>query len=217
MSFGSQEVVDGDRCRGSLKNPSFNFTNHQINCFNCSPPSVVLTKHSALPRTALSAPDFILIYSSCVPSSATVPPSAPPFVNEPLHFLGPAPVTTTPAPGALPASDIVVVRTLLSPDSEASDVPFPDFLFAESNIASLGPASSPAAPALAPAHLDSDPLLAIANATSWSIQRAPCLKFSVTGNQSPTLSPPTSHSKSSGVTAAQKYAYFGCLATVGLA
>ena len=173
MGFGKQEVVGGDRCRGSLKALSFNLINRQINCFNCSPPSVVLTKHFALPLTAMPAPDCIGIASSCVPSPAAVPASAPPCVGEPLQYICFAPTTTAPAPAAFPASAVFAVRPLFSLTSESAAVPCPVSTCAKSNSASLGPDSSSTAPELVPTHLDSDPLLSVAMTTASATQRAP--------------------------------------------
>ena len=94
------------------------------------------------------------------------------------------------APAALPASTVVEVRPLLSPASEAVAVPCHASPCAESNSASVGLASAPMAPALAPAHLDSEPLLAVTIATSSTIQHAPCLNYLLTGKKIPTLPPP---------------------------
>ena len=124
-----------------------------------------------------------------VPSDEAVPPSTPYCVDEPLQFLGPNPAATAEASAALPASSVVAFRPLLIPASEAAAVTFPASPCAEINSDSLGPASAPTTPELAPARLDSDLLLAVIMATALAIQRAPCLNFSLTGKQIPILSP----------------------------
>ena len=107
----------------------------------------------------MSAPACIWIDSSSVPSTTAVPSSEPPCVDEPLQYFGPDHATMEPAPVALPASSTVTISPLLSLASDAAAVTCPAHPCAESNSASLGPASAPTAPALSPAHLDSDPLL----------------------------------------------------------
>ena len=135
----------------------------------------------------MSTPACIVIASSCVPSETAVPPSAPPCVDGTIQSLGNSPATTELVPNTLPDSTTVAVRTLLNPASEAAAVPCPLSPCAESNSASLDPASAPTAPSLSPAHLDLYPFLAIAMATASDIQRTPYLNYFFTGKQSPTL------------------------------
>ena len=202
-------------CRVSLKKNSFKLISRQINCFICSPPSVVPTKFFSLPWTATPAQACIGIASSRVPLAVAVPTSVTPCVDEPLQSLGPTPATTEPVPAALTASAAVAVRPILSPSSEASAVPCPNSLCAESNSASLGSDSAPTAPAIAPIHLDSDPLLAVAMVTSSAIQHATCLNSFLAGKQSPTLLPPASAANNLDSQLLKKYADLVCPSAVG--
>ena len=118
-------------------------------------------------------------------------------MDEPLQYLGPAPATRAPGPAALPASAAVAVGPLLSYSS------------------SFGPASAPTASALAPAHLDSYPLLAVAMATASAIQRSPCLNYFITVNQRPTLSPSSATANHPASTLLKKYTDLGFPAAVG--
>ena len=148
----------------------------------------MLTKKIALPWPATPAPDCIIIASSRVPSAVAVNPYDL-CMEKPLQYIDPDPATTAPAPAALPASAVVAVRPIIIPASEAAAVPYPASTCTESISDSLGPASAPTTPELAPARLDSDLLLAVIMATALAIQRAPCLNFSLTGKQIPILSP----------------------------
>ena len=138
-------------------------------------------------------------------------------MDEPLQYLYPAPTATAPAPAALLDSAVVAVGPHLSPDSEAAAVTCPDSPYEEVNSASLGPASAPTAPALAPAHLESDPLLAFSMATASAIQRSPCLKSFLTGQQIPTLPPLPATANHLASPLLEKYAELGCPAAVSLA
>ena len=123
----------------------------------------------------------------------------------------------TQAPATLPASAVFAVSPLISPVSETAAVLCPASTCAESNRASLGPASALTAPALAPTRLDSDSLLAVTRATASTIQSAPCLEFFLAGKQLPTLPPPPSTANHPVLPLLKKYAELGCPADVGLA
>ena len=111
-------MVDDDRFRGSLNPPPFKLIDRQINVFNCSRPSVVLTNNFGLARPATPAPAGIETASPLVPAAVTVPTSAL-CLEKPPQYLGPTPATMAQAPANLSTSDVVVVRPLISQSSEA--------------------------------------------------------------------------------------------------
>ena len=189
VGFARQEGFGGERCWESLKTPSFNLINLQIYCLIAVHPPWFRQKNS-LPRPDTSTLACIGTASSHVPSATAVPPYYPPCVDDPLQYFGTTPATTAPAPTAVPDSTAVKIRPLLRPASEATAVICHASPYAESKSAYIDPNSAPTAPALFPDHLDSDPFLAVAMATSLAIQRSPCLNSFLTGKQRPTLPPP---------------------------
>ena len=160
------------------------------------------------------APACIGIAPPCVPT-ATAVPSSELCLEKPPQYLGPSRATTAPAPDALPASAAVTFRSLISPASEAAAFLLPTSPCAEISSDSLGPASKLTAPALAPAHLESDLLLTVARDTSSTIQSAPCLNSFLVGKQLPTLSPPPYTVNHLALPMLKEYAELGCPAAVG--
>ena len=215
MGIGNQEKVGDDRCWGSLTPPPpFNLIDRHINCFNCSQLSVVLKNNFGLARPATPAPVGIGTASPLVPAAVTVPSSAL-CVDKPPQYLGPVPSNMAQAPATFPHSTVVAVSPLISPSSEAEAVLCPYSLCLESSSASLVPASALNAPAIAPARLDTYPLLAVARATASTIQRAPCIDSFLAGKQQSTLSPPPSTANHLAWPLLKKYAELGCSAVVG--
>ena len=82
-------------------------------------------------------------------------------------------------------------------------------------VNSLGPASALTAPALAPARLDSDPLLAFATTTASTTQCTSCLDSFLAGKQQPTLSPPPPTANHPAPPLFKEYAEIGFPADVG--
>ena len=209
-------MVGDDRFQGSLNLSPFNLIDLQINCFNCSRLSVVPTHNFRLARPATPSPDGIGTASPLVPTAVTVPPYTL-CVENPPQYLGPDPDNTAQAPATLPAFSVVAVRPLIRLASETADILCPVSPCKESNSASIGPASSLAAPALAPTHLYSNPLLAITRSTASTIQRAPCIDSFLAGKQQPTLSPPPCTVNRPASPLLKEYAELGCPADVVLA
>ena len=175
----------------------------------------MLTKKIALPWPATPAPDCIIIASSRVPSAVAVNPYDL-CMEKPLQYIDPDPATTAPAPAALPASAAVAVRPIIIPASEAAAVPYPASPCTESISDSLGPASAPTAPAIAPAHLDSDPLLAVTMSTASTIHRPPFLNSFLAGKQRPTLPPPPATTNHPASPLLKTYVELGCPDSIGL-
>ena len=120
-----------------------------------------------------------------------------------------------PVPATLPDSAAVKVLPLISLACEAAAVTCPISPHAESSSAYLGPPSATNATALDSAHLDSDPLLAIAMTTASSIQRAPCINYYLAGKRRQNLYPPPSIENHPASPLLKTYAEIGCPASLG--
>ena len=175
---------------------------------------MVLTNNFGLARPATPALAGIGTDSPLVPAATTVHPSAL-CVEKPPRYLGPAFANTAQGPATFPASATVAVRPLIIPASEAEAFLYPASPCAESSSVYLGPASALTAPALAPARLYSDLLIAVARATASTIQCAPFLDSFLEVKQRPTLSPPPSTKNHPESPLLKEYSDLGCPADVG--